>query len=53
MAISIYMGYCNVPSYFLQATDMESVDTGLTGKPDLLKEENYENKCFLSKLRSH
>ena len=47
------MGNCNVLSYFLQATDVESIDTGIVGRSNLHHKENYENKCFFSKLCGH
>jgi hypothetical protein len=53
MAISFLMGYCNVLSYFLQATDKESMDTGIAGRSNLLHKENYENNFIFSGLWNH
>ena len=47
------MGNCNAHSYFPQVIDEESIDIGLAVKSDLVHEENYENKRFISKLCSH
>ena len=47
------MGNCNVHCYFLQVIDVESLDTRLAGRSDLIHEENYENNCFFSKLCGH
>jgi hypothetical protein len=37
----------------MQVIDVESVDPGLAGQPDLPHEENYENNSFFIKLYSH
>lgn len=47
------MGNCNAPGYFLQATYVESIDTGIARRSNLFHKENYKNNCIFSKLWSH